>query len=319
VSGSREAAGCASQQEIGIAASKAQLLLSAPTVSSILLFDCTMWHCRVTFALLFCAVMALAGCRSVEKTVAPSNFRDWEPVYAKLPTAEFEGDTVHVKNIRYCKYLDSESYIVDHYDRTFDVKDIRAVDFFVMPFIGMPALAHTQVSFEIVDPPRRPEYLAVSVETRKEKGEAYDPLKGSTRQYELIYVLADERDTLHAQAMRENQQIYRYRSTATPEVAQELFVDIIARVNKLAEQPEFYDTFTNNCTTNIVSHINRVVPHRVVYDYRILLPGLSDQLAYEAGLIEKQGSFLQTKNAARVNERIETYAGHRDFSQLIRR
>ncbi len=251
--------------------------------------------------------------------MAASNYRDWQPQHAQLPTARLEGDTVHVKNIRYCKYLEKETFVVDHYDKTFNIDDINAVDFFVMPFSGLPALAHTQVSFEIVDPPRKPEYLAVSVETRKEKGEEFDPFKGSARQYEIIYVLADERDTIQSQVVNREQPVYRYRSTATPEVAQELFLDIMERVNELSVEPEFYDTLTNNCTTNIVRHINRVIPHRVVYDYRVLLPGLSDQLAYEEGLIERNGTFAETKSQALVNERVQKYAGHQDFSQLIRR
>jgi hypothetical protein len=209
--------------------------------------------------------------------------------------------------------------VVDHYDRSFNIDHVRAVDFFVMPFAAVPALAHTQLSFEIVDPPRKPEYLAVSVETRKEVGEEFEPLKGTARQYELMYVLADERDTIQSQVINRDQPVYRYRSTASPEIAQELLLDILARVNKLARDPEFYDTITNNCTTNILDHVNRVVPHRVVYDYRVLLPGLSDQLAYQSGLIEQRGTFAETKRQALVNDRVVKYAGHRDFSQLIRR
>ena len=55
------------------------------------------------------------------------------------------------------------------------------------------------------------------------------------------------------------------------------------RVNKLAREPEFYDTLTNNCTTNIRNHINHLKPDEVPYDYRVLLPGYSDRAGLRPG------------------------------------
>jgi hypothetical protein len=98
-----------------------------------------------------------------------------------------------------------------------------------------------------------------------------------------------------------------------------MLADVLARVNQLAVQPEFYDTLTNNCTTNIVSHINRIHPNRIFADLRVLLPGYSDELAYEQGLIARRGSFAETKQFAYVNPYAQRYAGREDFSELIRR
>ena len=241
-------------------------------------------------------LLAMAGgCQSISKMAAPSQHRDWEPSYSLLPTAEQQGDEVTIRNVRYFKHLDTDSYIPDWYDKTIDVRTIRAVDFIVMPFPDVPALAHTQISFEIAKPGEPPEYISVSAEVRKEKGESYSPLKGTARQYELTYVVADERDVLESQISIHHRDVYLYRSTATPEKAQQMFVDIMGRVNQLASRPEFYNTLTNNCTTNIVDHINRVQPQRVAYDYHVLLPGLSDKLAYDKGMIVRHGTFEQTK------------------------
>jgi hypothetical protein len=93
----------------------------------------------------------------------------------------------------------------------------------------------------------------------------------------------------------------------------------LTRVNQIAREPEFYDTLTNNCTTNIVRHINRVNPNRVFADLRVLLPGYSDSLAYDEGLIERHGTFLETRQRAYINALAQRYAGHEDFSQKIRR
>jgi hypothetical protein len=260
----------------------------------------------------------IVGCRSVDKVAAPSNFRSWSPDQAVLPTAEFHGDRVTVRNVRYCKYLEPDTYVVDHYDKTIDLKRLTGVDFFMVPFKAAPSLAHTMLSFEFIDDTGRTDHLAVSVEIRKEVGETYLPWKGAARQYELMYVAADERDVVQLRTNHRGEDVYLYRTTATPEQTRLLFVDVMQRANELAAKPEFYDTITNNCTTNIMRHINHIQPNRVAYDWRVLLPGYSDRLAYEQGLIEQHGTFEETRQRAHLNPKAVQVAGNEDFSRLIR-
>jgi hypothetical protein len=264
-------------------------------------------------------LLLFTGCRSMEKTIRPSHFRDWVPEQAVLPHAEFHGDQVTIRNVRNCQYFAQDVYLVDYYDKTIDLNGVRGVDFIVVPFALMPALAHTMLSFEIAPPGEKPHYLAVSVEVRKEKGEEYNPAKGSARQYELMYVLADERDVIQQRTNYRGEDAYLYHTVATPETARRLLVDVLTRVNQIAREPEFYDTLTNNCTTNIVRHINRIKPNRIVADLRVLLPGYSDSLAYDEGLIERHGTFPETKQRAYINPSAQRYAGREDFSELIRR
>jgi hypothetical protein len=266
-----------------------------------------------------CGLIVVAGCSSVEKRVRPSHFRDWVPEQAMLPYVEQSGRQVTVRNVRNNKYFANDVYLVDYYDKTFDLNAVRSVDYIVVPFAGMPALAHTMLSFELAGPGGKPEHLAVSVEVRKERGEKYNPVKGSARQYELMYVLADERDVIQYRTNFSGEDVHLYHTTASPAAAQALMADVLARVNQIAKTPEFYDTLTNNCTTNIVDHINRVRPNRISVDPRVLLSGYSDELAYEQGLIEPHGSFLETKERAYVNPLAQRYAGRDDFSEMIRR
>lgn len=263
-------------------------------------------------------IVALAGCASVDKRLAPSQFRDWVPEQSVLPTAEFRGGQVAVHNVRNCKYFANDVYMVDYYDKTIDLSRVRGVDYIVVPFEGAPALAHVMLSFQLDGPDGKPDHLAVSVETRKEKSEKYNPVKGSLNQYELIYVVADERDVIQFRTVYNGEHVYLYHTTASPEASRALLVDVLGRVNQLAERPEFYDTLTNNCTSNIVQHVNRIKPNRIVTDYRSLLPGLSDKLAYDEGLIERHGTFDETKERAYVNPLAQRYAGRDDFSELIR-
>jgi hypothetical protein len=221
--------------------------------------------------------------------------------------------------VRFCRYFDEDDFVVEYEDRKYNLSDLRGVDFFMIPFKDTPRLAHTMISFEFQPPEGPPQYLAVSIEIRKEKGETYAAWKGSARQYELLYVLADERDVVELRTNHRGEDVYLYHSTATPAQAQLLLVDVLARTNQLASKPEFYNTFTNNCTTNIRSHVNDLAPGQVPYDYRVLMPGYSDQLAYDEGLIEHQGTFEETKAKAYLNPKALAAANRDDFSQLIRR
>lgn len=244
----------------------------------------------------------------------PSNDRDWRPEQAVLPRAEFRGDKVLVHSIRNCQYLPGDEIVVEHYDKRFDLDRIKSVDFLVCPFPSAPDMAHTMISFGF----EGDEYLAVSVEVRKEKGESYNPIKGFLRQYEIMYVVADERDVIQLRTNHWQSEVFLYPTRATPQAARDMFVDVMRRVNKLYMMPEYYDTLTNNCTTNIVRHVNRLSPERIPSDYRVLLAGNSDRLAYELGLLDTEASFDATKARAGVNYLAYLHRNDADFSAKIR-
>ena len=204
---------------------------------------------------------------------------------------------------------------MNYYDKQFDLRDLKSVDFVVVPFKESPTLAHTMLSFGF----EGDEYLAVSAEARLEEGEKYHPLSGSLRQYELMYVVADERDVILRRTRHRDVDVYVYRTIATPEQSRELFLDVVQRVNQLAEKPEFYNSITNNCTTNIISHLNKLRQKGLPYDPRVVLPGFADSLAYELGLLDTQLPFDEARRLARVNDAADRVAADPGFSAAIRR
>jgi hypothetical protein len=256
-------------------------------------------------------LLPLAGCAGL----TPSQYRDWSPDQAVLPHAEIEADRAVVHNIRNCVYLPDKSYVVRHYDKAFDLRRIESVDFFVVPFRDSPGLAHTMLSFGF----QNGERVAVSVEIRRTREAEYSVLKGLLRQFELMYVVGDEQDLVKLRSNIRKDDVYLYRARATPEQTRELFVDVLQRVNQLAERPEFYDLFTNNCTTNIVRHVNHLSPHKVRYGWEVLLPGYSDRLAYDLGLLDTDLPFEEAKRRARITEVAQNCGDGADFSATIRR
>ena len=105
---------------------------------------------------------------------------------------------------------------------------------------------------------------------------------------------------------------------ATPAQARALFTDILTRANALHAAPEFYGTILNNCTTAILDHVNRIASRPIRWGPRILLPGYSDALALELGLIDTTLSLDEARLAFHINARARTHAGAPDFSRRIR-
>jgi len=240
--------------------------------------------------------------------------RDWNADQIVQPEISINGDEVIIKNIRNIKYRTTNDYDLGYYNSSFNLNDLESVWFMVEPFSTNPGAAHTLVSFGF----KGDKYLAISVEIRKEKGESFSAVKGMLRRYELMYVIADERDVIKLRSNYRHDQVFLYPIKTDKEKIRALFLDMLARADKLQKEPEFYNTLTSTCTTNIVSHINKLVPNRVPFDYRILLPGLSDTYAFELGLIDTDLSFEEAREKFKINSRAEKYADSPEFSKMIR-
>lgn len=243
----------------------------------------------------------------------PRNDRDWTLDQMILPSVDFEGDQITIHNIRNFTYTGETTYESGYYDRTYNLNELVSVDFIVEPLAPI-AIAHTFVSFGFSNG----EYVALSVEIRKEKGESFSPLKGLFDQFELMYVIADERDVIKLRALHRKDTLYLYPVVVSKEKAKELFLNMLTRANTLRENPEFYNTLTSTCTTNIVDHINAISPNRVPWNLSLIFPKDSDMYAYDLGLIDTSIPFFELRGQSEINQYIEEYANHPDFSQKIR-
>lgn len=251
----------------------------------------------------------------IDSVTTPSNTREWNNDQAVLSYADIQDNLVTIHNVRNFTYTSTSDYTLYYYDKTFDLNKLKKVWYVVEPFEGIPGSAHTFLSFEF----ENDQFVAISVEIRKEKGESFHPLKGLFNQYELMYVIADERDVVKLRSNYRNDPVYVYPAKATPEKARALFMDMIHRTNQLKNQPEFYNTLVNTCTTNIVAHINTITPKRVpLLNLSVLFPANSDKLAYDLGLIDTNLSLEDARAKYFVNVRAHKYADDPKFSRRIR-
>jgi len=270
---------------------------------------------RVAIAAIAVAIIALAIGIAVAAD-RPRSDRQWIPQQAVMAHADVRGDSVFVKHVRNFSYTAEEAFTPAYDDRAYDLNALESVWFIVTPFSKRwRGPAHTFVSFGFADS----QYVGISVEARREPDEtSYSALTGLFRQYELIYVIGDERDLIGSRAVYGGYDVYVYPIRASRARIRALFLEMLARANALATRPEFYNTLTNNCTSNVVDHVNHIVPRAVPHGIKTILPGYADEVAYSLGLIDNAISLDEARRRFRVNDDARRYVTTPEFSRRIR-
>jgi hypothetical protein len=246
-------------------------------------------------------------------TLQPSNDRDWQPDVAKLASAEVRGDKLTFHNVRDFDYRSETDFTARYEDRVYDLSKLRGVDLF-MSYWGSPAIAHTIMSWDFEGSPP----LAISIETRKSKGQEYSAVKGFFRHYEIIYIAADERDVVRLRTNYRGEDVYLYRLKAPAGQARALLMDYVSAMNALVDKAEFYNALVDNCTTSIRQHVKNVATNAPPVDWRLLANGYGDQMLYERGRIDTRLPFAELRAMSHINAKAKALDQDPGFSQGIR-
>jgi hypothetical protein len=244
-------------------------------------------------------------------SLRPRSDRDWKTGMDVLPHVELEGDVVRIRQFRNFRYTASGDPLPHYEERTFDLAKLASVDYFLAHWSG-PAIAHTLVSFGFDDG----QFLAVSVEARLERWESYSPLRGLCRSYELIFVLGDERDIIQLRTNIRRERVYLYRVLMLRQDVRQLLVDYLTRAAKLEERPEWYNSITSNCTTNLLYHRRQYVPWWLTP--HVLMNGLSARAMYVRGFLDNGLPFKELQSRSDIRERALAAGDVADFSEQIR-
>jgi hypothetical protein len=249
-------------------------------------------------------------------SLTPSNSRNWQPDVAELPWAEISGDRVTLHNIRNAEYRTETDYVPHWEQKTVDLRDITGVDLFLTHW-GAPLIAHAIGSFSFADG----SHLAMSIEARKEVGEDYSAVRGFFRQYELIYLVAEERDVVRLRTnFRKGESVYLYRTQTTPADSRKLFTQYLRWMNETRTHPQWYNALTANCGSSVISylvgsHIGGLSP----WDWRNVLIGSADKMLYDLGDLTTGGrSFAELKRGALINPVAQSAGDSPEFSRRIR-
>jgi hypothetical protein len=240
--------------------------------------------------------------------------RPWQPEVAEVPWATQTGDVVTIHNVRNFDYRAETDFVPRWETRRYDLRELDSGDLIAVYWAGK-AIAHIMVSFGFAGR----DYVAVSIETRKARGQNYSTLAGIFKQYELVYIVGDERDLLGVRTSYRNPQedVYVYRLQGPRENLRRFFLDYLKTMNEMRDHPQFYNTLTTNCTTSILLH-TRVNQGAPPWSWKILLSGYVPQYVYELGRLDTSVPFAELERRARVNDRARGAERDPAFSQRIR-
>lgn len=249
-------------------------------------------------------------------TIQPSNDRDWVVDKAVLPHAEFSGDVVTIYDVRDAVYPGKLVVEPKYIDRTIDLSKIRGLDL-INCYWTNDLIAHPMFSWRFEDG----NSLTISIENRNVKGQDYSLLSGFYKEFELIYVVSTDRDAILRRTVYNpnNDHLYMYMLDVSPDEARELLVDMLTRVNELFEQPAWYNTLLNNCTTTIHAHVKSTHEYPMPWNWGILFPGLYCKSIYNHGGMVSDLPYEQLWKRGLLNQYTETIDRNDDFWREIRR
>jgi hypothetical protein len=279
----------------------------AAAVLAAVVFLCSAWQKLGAAFIAFALVLAWW------LTLKPTNGADWQPDVAKVAWAEIDGDVVTLHNVRNCDYRTKDDFTPRWETRTVRLSQITGVDLAV-DYWGSPWIAHPIASFQFADAPP----VCFSIETRMKTGQTYSAIGGLYRQFELIYVVADERDVIRVRTnYRRGEDIYLYRTTLNPAQARERFLEYLRSLDEMRERPRWYNAITTNCTTSI--RAQHSAAEHMPWDWRILLNGKGDEMMFENRTIATGGlPFAELRKKALINAAAKAADKSPGFSRLIR-
>jgi hypothetical protein len=245
-------------------------------------------------------------------SIPPSHDRNWRPEVAVMPQAIIDRDRVRITGVRNFEYRSRNDFTVRYETREVQLSHLTALDFYVS-YWSEGLVAHTIVSFIFDNVPP----LSISIETRPEVGEGFSPIASLFKQFELIYVVGEERDLVGVRTNYRHETVYLYRLNASADDARRLLLIYLARINELADRPEFYHLLTNSCTINIIRYAN-AAGREGRFDIRHLLNGLIDSYLYYSGRVDTTLSYEELRERSLINEAARAADGAPDFSQRIR-
>jgi hypothetical protein len=246
--------------------------------------------------------------------VRPDPNQDWIPKHARMPHVEIDGDKVHVRNVRNFTWRTRTDFTPEYDDRVYDVNALDAMYYAISPIFELDEVAHVWLGFSFADG----QHVAVSVEARLPQGGSFRFLGSMFRQFQLIYVIGDERDVVGLRAAIWKNEVRIYPVRMTKERMRALFLDIMARAHSLEEHPEFYNLFMNNCLNNLTAHIRRLGIRPFPGELRLILTGFSDRLLFEYGFIDTDLPFEKARDAYRIDQWAQTTPLDEGFSQRLR-
>lgn len=221
--------------------------------------------------------------------IPATNDKEWQPSWSRLPSVEINGNEVVVTNVRSFIYRTEQDFDARYVTRRFDLDKLSTLDFAVSHWDGMEFVAHTMLSFGFEDG----KHLALSAETRLPEGVEQGTVPGLYKQFNIIYILADEEDLFALRTTYRKEDMYLYRINIGRDDLKKAFLGFVEKINGFHSRPRYYNTVTANCTTELVDTFKDYLGVRR-WQWTPLFNGMCDQDAYDRGeLLHLPGESFQ--------------------------
>lgn len=250
------------------------------------------------------AVIGFMGMVICVGSIQPRGDRDWALEFSVLPRIDISDQRVHITGFRNFQWQGPTAFDPVWEKRAYDFAALQSLDLIVEPFKDSDYMAHTMLRFGFGDG----EYVIVSVEARREQHEEYSLWKGAFRQFELIYLFGSEEDLLTLRAVHGGTRLYVYPVKADRAFIVKLFKDLASSANALHEQPQFYRSIRDNCTTTLVKHVDRQQPKPIGLRTETFFPAMTGRLLYDMGFMDTDLSYEDAKRFFRVDEQMRENA-----------
>jgi hypothetical protein len=247
-------------------------------------------------------------------SITPTNDRPWRTEVAVMPWSEIHGDEVTVHSVRNFDYRTPDDFDVRYEDKRFDMAKLQATDIYFSYWDGNRSVAHTMFSWDFGGA----DVLCLSVEIRREIGQPDDTLAGIYKQFEILYILADERDVVRLRTNYRREEVYLFRTLLTPDESRQFLREVLRAVNDLRDHPQFYRTLGNNCTTSVVSLVDTIWPGRIPFSKKILMNGMAPEIAYAKRFTATDLPFETWKSRGHIDDAARAAEQDPLFSRRIR-
>jgi hypothetical protein len=246
-------------------------------------------------------------------SIQASGKRNWQPEVAETAWTERDGDKITIHNFRNFDYQPGQPARPRWETKVVDLSQLQAVDLYIN-FWGPTLICHPIASFQFGPT----DHVAISVETRMAQGQTYSMIRGFFKQFELTYIVADERDVIRVRTNYRHEQLYLYRTSVGSDRARRLFLKYLQSVNAIHARPQFYNAVTDNCTTNVRTHTAATTAKPAPWDWRMLLNGTVDELVYQNGGFASHLPFAELKQMSLIDAKAQAAEQAPDFSERIR-
>lgn len=296
----------------GAVATTVGIVFAAGTLAALVLLRPLWKAAAVTLGAFLCVLVWF-------ESQSPRNDRDWQPDVSRVSRVERKGELATIRDVRDFDWTGDTTANPRWTPRTFDLSKLDSVWLVLSYWDGNTEICHTILTFGFTDG----QYLAVSVETRKEVGEEFSTWRGFFHQYEIFYVLAEERDVIGVRAAHRNEDLYLYPLRMDAGERRRLVEDILVSAGALADTPQWYGALRYNCTTTLQTHVDAALGRPAHFHWDTVLNGHIDEKAWRTGSIadapfDAGRAFAEVRAAHHITDAAKKAAGSADFSRAIR-